>query len=56
MTASVFFRGIPNITLVPLYDESFGTWQLKQNAYNGILGRLGHDIDAVLTTWGEKFA
>ena len=54
ITASVLFRGIPNITLVPLYDETFGVWQPEQNAFDGVLGRLGQDIDAVLTTWGEK--
>ena len=55
-TASVFFRGIPNITLVPLYDETFGTWQPKQIAFDGVLGHLGHDIDAVLTSWCKKIA
>ena len=53
-TASVFYRGIPNITLVPLYDETFGTWRPERNAFDGVFGRLGHDIDAVLATWSEK--
>ena len=53
ITASVFFRGIPNITLVPLYDKTYGTWRPELNAFDGVLGRLGHDIDAVLSTWSK---
>ena len=56
ITASVLFRGIPNITLVPLYDETFGTWQPELNAFDGIFGHLGRDIDALLATWGKVIA
>ena len=56
LTASVFFRGIPNITLVPLYDETFGEWQPELGVFDGVFGRLGRDIDALLATWGEELA
>ena len=56
VTTSVLLRGIPNITLVPLYDKTFGVWQPERNAFNGVFGHLGRDIDAVLATWGEKVA
>lgn len=55
-TVSVLFQGIPNITLVPLYDETGGVWQSERNAFNGLLSHFGHDIDAMLTTWSEKIA
>ena len=54
MVASVLFRGIPNITLVPLYDETFGVWRPERNAFDGMLGHLGHDVDAMLSNWSEK--
>ena len=54
--ASVFFRGIPNITLVPLYEETLGTWRPELNAFDGIFGHLGHDIDTIMSTWSENVA
>ena len=42
--ASVFFRGIPNITLVPLYDETLGVWQPELNAFDGIFDIAAADF------------
>ena len=48
---SVMLQGI-NVTLVPLNDSSVGVWEPENDAFSGILGHIGADVDTTLESWG----